>query len=374
MTFSTPPCARAATAIFALSVVSACSRGAGATADTAAASASSANGTADSAMAATPVHMAVVTRGNIAIMVSGPGRTDALDLQKIRAPFAGTLTSLQAVVGEHVGTGQVIGSIVSQPSQAAVTGAQSMLGNATTPAEKSDAERALMLARQNLVATPLRVSRGGTVIARGASQGDLVSQGDSIVSIAAAGSIVFIARIAQGDLAHVRPGQRATIALPGETTPARGIVRGLLPADTSGGMTVPVRIDLQGSPRAAGAPVQTGLFGTAQIIVGEHTQVPTVPAEAVLRDDISGVSRVALVTAKGEAHWVTVTVGATEGDRVEITSPPFTPGQRVIVSGQVGLPEGSRVREGDSNNSDGSAPASAANRASANGVAASPTP
>lgn len=326
-------------------------------------------------MSATPVHMAVVSLGNIAITVSGPGQTNALDLQKIRAPFAGTLTSLRAVVGERVGTGQIIGSIVSQPTQAAVTGAQTMLGTATTAAEKSDAERALALARQNLVATPLRVSRGGTIVARGASQGDLVSQGDSIVTIAAAGSIVFIARIAQSDLANVRPGQRATISLPGETAPVAGKVRGLLPADTSGGMTVPVRIDLQGSPRTAGAPVQTGLFGTAQIMVGEHTKVPTVPAEAVLRDDISGVSRVALVTATGKAHWVTVTTGAGQADNVEITSPSFAPGQRVIVSGQVGLPEGSRVREGNAaGDTTGRASNSATTHAIVDGSTASPTP
>lgn len=367
VTVSPPRFARAIGAIAALAAIHACSRGKGTVADSAAAT----TGAADSTAAATPVHIGAVERGNIAIVVSGPGRTDALDLQKIRAPFTGTLTSLRAVVGERVGSGQVIGSIVSQPSQAALTGAQAMVGAATTLAERNDAQRALTLARQNLVVTPLRAPRGGTVVSRGASQGDLVSQGDSIVSIASAGSIAFIARIAQSDLTHVRPGQRAMITLPGQAAPAEGIVRGLLPADTSGGMTVPVRIDLQGSPRAAGAPIQTGLFGTAQIVVGEHAGVSTVPAEAVLRDDISGISRVAVVAPDGKAHWVTVTTGASQAGRVEIASPILTPGQRVIVSGQVGLPDGSRVREGDSA---GSAPERATAHMGGNGPATTPTP
>lgn len=368
MTFSHPLSARVWGAILALAFVSACSRGTGTTPETP----GSASATVDSgATAAIPVHMAVVERGNIAVTVSGPGQTSALDLQNIRAPFTGTLTSLRAVVGERVGTGQVIGSIVSQPTQAAVTGAQAMLRAATTPAERSDAERALALARQNLIATPLRVPRGGTVVSRGASQGDLISQGDSIVSIVAAGSIIFVTRIAQADLAHVRPGQRAMITLPGETVPAAGIVRGLLPADTSGGMTIPVRIDLQGSPRAAGAPVQTGLFGTVQIIVGEHKGVSTVPAAAILRDDISGTSSLAVVAANDTARWVTVTTGATQGDRVEITSPALTPGQRVIVSGQVGLPDGSRVHESDAG---GNASDSGGTPPRAEGTATSATP
>ena len=363
LTLSSPRTVHAAVAIIVVATISACSRGAGATADS--------TSSADGAAAATPVHMATVSVGNIDITVSGPGQTNALDLQKIRAPFTGTLTSLRAVVGERVGAGQVIGSIVSQPSQAAVTGAQAMLSAASTPTERSDAARAVTLARQNLVATPLRVPRSGIIVSRGASQGDLMSQGDSIVSIAAAGSIAFIARIAQNDLVHVRPGQHATIVLPGGASPAGGIVRGLLPADSSGGMTVPVRIDLQGAPLAAGAPVQPGLFGTARIIVGAHTQVATVPAAAVLRDDISGVSSIALVAADGKAHWVTVTTGASEGDRVEITAPQLARGQRVIVSGQVGLPDGSRVAEAPAT---GGTPDSATSAGKGTGTAVSPTP
>ncbi len=318
-----------------------CSRGAGAPADSTSAPAAGA----DSGNAATPVHMALVERGNIAITVSGPGQTNALDLQKIRAPFTGTLRSFNLVVGTHVGSGQVIGAVVSQPSEAALTGAQSMLSSAATPAERSDAQRALVLARQNLVATPLRSPRAGTVMWRGASQGDLVTAGDSLASIATAGSIAFIARIAQSDLTHVRPGQQVTVTLPGRPTPVGGVVHGLLPADTSGGMTVPVRIDLQGAPSSAGVAIQTGLFGTAQIVTGELNGVAIVPSAAVLRDDITGISQIAIVASNGKAHWVTVSTGASQGTRLQITSPAMTAGDRVIVSGQVGLPEGSRVRE-----------------------------
>jgi RND family efflux transporter MFP subunit len=297
-------------------------------------------------MAATPVHMTAVQRGNIAIAVTGPGRTDALDLQKIRAPFTGSITLLRIAVGDRVGGGQVVAAVVNQPSEAALIGAEAMLRSASTPAQRSDAERALQLAKQNLVATQLRAPRAGVVVSRSASQGDLVSQGDSILTIASAGSIVFVARIAQGDLAQVRLGQRANVNLPGQLGVVPGIVHGLLPADTNSIMTVPVRIDFSTNLQTAGAPIQTGLFGTVEIIVGEKNAVPIVPAAAVLRDDISGINRVALVTQAGLTHWVNVITGATQGGNVEIKYPALTPGQRVIVSGQVGLPEGSKVREG----------------------------
>jgi RND family efflux transporter MFP subunit len=328
-----------------LAAFAACSRGSGAASagDTGAAKNDT---TPVDSLAATPVHMTVVERGNIAITVTGPGRTDALDLQKIRAPFTGILTLLRIAVGDRVGPNQVLAAIVNQPSQAALVGAETMVRSASTPAQRSDAERALVLARQNLVATQLRAPRGGVVVARSASQGDLLNQGDSILTIASAGSIVFVARIAQTDLAQVRLGQRANVNLPGQLGVVPGVVHGLLPADTNNVMTVPVRVDFSTDLQTAGAPIQTGLFGTVEIVVGERSAVPIVPASAVLRDDISGISRVALVTPKGLAHWVNVTTGATQGGKVEIKYPALAAGQRVIVSGQVGLPEGSKVREG----------------------------
>jgi multidrug efflux pump subunit AcrA (membrane-fusion protein) len=214
-----------------------------------------------------------------------------------------------------------------------------MLRSATTPTQRLDAERALELARRNLIQAPLHAPRAGVVISRGASQGDLVSQADSIVSIASANSIVFIARIAQSELARVHAGQRATIDAPGLAVQPEGTVHGLLPADTSA-MSVPVRIDLRSS-----GVVPIGIFGTAHITVGERRDVSIVPVTALLRDDINGTSRVAIVTAGNRTHWIDVSVGIQQGRNVEITSPPLAPGTRVIVSGQVGLPEGSRVRQ-----------------------------
>ena len=328
-----------------LALAAGCSRGSGANDSTAAAGAGSADG--DSAAArdsgaagATPVHMATVTKGNLAVTVSGPGRTDALDVQKVRAPFAGTIDSLRVVIGDRVQGGEEIATFVSQTSQAALNGAEVMLREATTAAQRSDAERALQLAKQALVRTKLVAPRAGVVVSRGASQGDLLSAGDSIISIASASSIVFIAHITQADLARIRPGQRATIDAPGRPVAAEGVVHGLLPADTST-LSVPVRIDLQ----IAGAPVPIGLFGTAHIIVGEKSGVSIVPVAAVIRDDVNGTSRVAVVDARGRVHWTPVSVGIQQASAVQIASPPIEPGTRVIVSGQVGLPDGSRVVE-----------------------------
>jgi multidrug efflux pump subunit AcrA (membrane-fusion protein) len=90
-------------------------------------------------------------------------------------------------------------------------------------------------------------------------------------------------------------------------------------------------------------PRALNLFGTAHVVVSEHRDVLVVPAPAVLRDDVTGVTRVATVTAQGAVHWVDVTTGVSARGLVEITAPPLPLGAPVVTSGQVGLPEGARV-------------------------------
>ena len=323
------------------------------------------------ASAATPVTMGQVTRATIAVTVTGAGETDAVQDERVRAPFNGLLVTLRPTLGEHVRQGQVIGELVSQNSEAALQGARSMLRTARTGAERADAERALALAEHDLVRTPLRAPRDGIVIARPASPGELLAEGDSVVSIAATNSMVFYADIAQSDLARVHAGQPATVQLTSRAQAIRGIVHAILPADTGSTATMRVRIDLV----PAAIPVTVGLYGTARIAVAEHDNTIVVPKPALLRDDISGVTKIALVNQQNEAQWIVVHPGLTDSTWAEIVSPLLRTGQRVITTGQVGLPDSTKVvamAPGDS----GGAPASGgggsgqAAGAQANGVGA----
>jgi len=297
---------------------------------------------------AVPVRTAPVARMTLQETVSGPGRTEALRQVRVRAPFTGTLVALRVADGDGVARGEEIAALVSRNSAAALAGARAMLDAASTAADSGDAHRALELAQRGLVQAPLRAPEGGVVLSHAANEGDLVNEGDDIVTVAVAGSVVFVAQIVQSDLARVRPGQTATVELaarPGGG-PVRGVVHAILPAASSENLSAPVRIDVAALP----GPVALGLFGTARITVGKRTGALVVPAAAVLRDDVYGTSRVAVVLPDGTARWVQVTTGIREGDAVEITAPPPSPqpalavGTPVIVAGQVGLPDGARVQ------------------------------
>jgi len=288
--------------------------------------------------AGTPVKVATVERATLALTVSGPGHTDALVQQKVRAPFKGILKELRVMDGDQVRKGQILAVLVSQESQSALTGAEALLRAARTPEEQSDARRAVQLAREGLVPAYLRAPEAGVVVSHGADEGSLVAEAQDLVSMAAGDSFVFRADIVQTDLGRIRVGQPAEVHLAIGSSTLLGKVHGILPAASANDLTAPVRIDFSSSA----PPERLGLFGTAIITVGTRQDVPVVPAPAVIRDDVTGDSHVALVS-QGKAHWQRVTTGVAQAGRVEIVQPPLESGAQVIVQGQVGLPDGAPV-------------------------------
>jgi multidrug efflux pump subunit AcrA (membrane-fusion protein) len=64
----------------------------------------------------------------------------------------------------------------------------------------------------------------------------------------------------------------------------------------------------------------------------------------VLRDDLTGIERVAVASADNKLHWQEVTTGVRSGGWVEIRQPALAPGTRVVIQGQVGLPEGAPLQ------------------------------
>lgn len=285
----------------------------------------------------TPVRVAVLALADIPVILDAPAHTEALAKVRVVAPFAGTLVSLGVAEGDRVRAGQNLGAVVARESEAAARGAQSMLREAKSPAETADARRALELATSGAISARLVSPTDGVVLARNATAGDRVTDGEELLTIAGAGSIVLLAEVSQASLAQIRAGQRATIVLAtGQKIEA--VVHGILPSADSATSTARIRLDARQS-----VPLGVGLYGSAQIVLERLEKVLVAPSPAVLRDDIRGSTSIAVVGSEGTAHWVEVRAGASSGGFTEIEGGDLAPGKRVIVSGQVGLPDGALV-------------------------------
>jgi multidrug efflux pump subunit AcrA (membrane-fusion protein) len=288
--------------------------------------------------AAIPVQTAPATVATLDRTVDAPGRTVALVQQKVRAPFAGTLVSLGVIDGDRVRRGAVVGSVFSRDSEAALAGAREMEREAKTPSEQEDARRALALAERNSVQAGLHAPVDGVVLAHAAVAGDRVTEDQEILTLADLGALVFVADVSQSALAQIRPGQAASVALAGQPRPTAGVVHDVLPQANAADFTAPVRVDFA----KGGAPPSVGLFGTAHIVIAQKAHAVVVPDAALLRDDVSGKSRIALVE-NGHARWHDAVAGIRGSAGTELLEPALQPGDLVIVAGQVGLPDGAAV-------------------------------
>ena len=286
-----------------------------------------------------PVTVATATLADLPVVVSGPGRTGSSEKLDVRAPFEGLLTDLIVADGDHVRAGQVLGWIEPQESAAAMAGAQQMMRSARTRTDRRDAERALVLARRSLVRQTLRAPEAAVVVSHQVDEGTHVNASESIVTLVPTRDIRFIAQIAQPDLMSLHAGNPATIELASRPAPFHGTVHAILPAASATDLTVPVRIDFA----AGDQPKLLDLYGVAHIVVAHHAHALVVPAQAIVRDDVTGISRVSVIDATNHAHWVRVEPGLRVGDRVELVAASFGAGARVVIAGQVGLPEGAQV-------------------------------
>jgi RND family efflux transporter MFP subunit len=287
---------------------------------------------------AVPVRLARVTRATVSEVASAPGRTAALSQQKVRAPFAGTLIELSVGDGDRVHRGDALGAIVSRDSEAALAGARQMEREARSDAEKQDGARAVALAERNLVRATISAPSDGPVLSHAAARGDRLAEDQEILTIADASSIAFLADVSQGDLGRIRPGQPVTVEVAGQPARFFGTVHDVLPGANATDFTALVRVDLRG---LSGVP-PLGLFGTARITVAEHRDAAVIPEAALVRDDLSGTTRIAIVE-DGRAHWIDVTPGLRDANGVEIAAPPLSVKQSVVVAGQIGLTEGATV-------------------------------
>lgn len=201
------------------------------------------------------------------------------------------------------------------------------------------ARAALDLARHTLGRVQVRAAFGGVVtrVFRGAGA---IVDGSALTPIAqvAAASAEFVADATERDLARIRAGQRATVALVSRSAELSGSVRTISSAlDPTTGLGV-VRVTLE----TPSAPPLIGSHGRARIVVGHREQARVLPARA-LRGAVADGAEV-VVCAGGEARVQPVRVGYRDAQRFEVLS-GLGPNDRVATDHVLGLETGTRLVE-----------------------------
>ncbi len=287
------------------------------------------------------VRTAVVRAGSVEETVGATGTTITLREYQLRSPITGVIVSFGLYNGDRVKRGEVIALVRTRESEASIQGAEEILRSSTSEKQREEAERALELARRSATTVAIRAPFDGILSNRVKNEMEVVGEGDQIATLVDPSSVVFSADVPSGSLRSIRVGQSAGVKLssfPG--APLRGRVKRIEPQVNPGDQTAKVQIELIDKP----ASLERSLFGEAAITVGEHRDVLLVPTAALLHDDENNRWEVMVVSPDSVARTVPVVVGVRKDSVAEVSSPALTARSLVIVEGQYGLPDSTKVR------------------------------
>lgn len=277
--------------------------------------------------------------GNIDNMVGTTGSFDVLRDEKVKSTIAGKVEKVSVLEGDAVQKGEVVVTVVSQESYAAIAGAAQLLNQATTEQEKKQAEDALHLAETTAALAKISAPFSGAVIHRFVTEGELVTQGTDLVEIVDPSTEYFVADVPINYIRSIRSGQSALIKIPGmNVSPLRGVVQAINPSTDPNSQSMQVRIGLGSIP----SHVTAGTFGNVQIKVGEKSSVVLVPKQAVYHDDELDQYFVWRIQGDSLALLTQVHIDLADSSRFEITS-GIKQGDVVATEGGYGLPDSTDV-------------------------------
>ena len=188
--------------------------------------------------------------------------------------------------------------------------------------------------------TTVRAPFDGVIAKRWHNPGDLVQAGssDPILRLINPSRLEITAAAPIGDLAFITVHAPARVINPAGGEPIEAVVIARPAAVEAGSVSAPVRLrPASATGLTVGLPVQVEILGP------EHSGVVTIPPAAIVREGAAAI--VMVVGADSKAHRKEVEVGVVTADAAEIRK-GVAAGEKVIVRGQNGLPDGAAVTIG----------------------------
>lgn len=199
---------------------------------------------------------------------------------------------------------------------------------------------ALTTARAQATLYTLRAPLSGQVSSVGATVGETVDTTTKIAVVANLSRLQLKISLPGDVVALVHRGQPLTFTVGGlEGRVFRTSIETVAPSVDAATGTVPALALVANSGRL----LRDDTLARVQIVTERRENVLLVPRAALLSDPDTGKSSVVTVGDDNAAHVVPVQTGLSVGGQVEIVS-GVTEGQRMIISGQYGLPDGAKVQ------------------------------
>lgn len=189
--------------------------------------------------------------------------------------------------------------------------------------------------------TSIRATASGYITQLNYQSGDYVQDGESLASIADRSSFAFLLDL-PFELRPALAGNRSVQVLLPDGTALRGTVTATLPSVDPVAQTQSIVIRTGGTQ-----PLPENLIATVRLLKTTHRHAISLPRAAVLTNETQSEFWIMQMQGDSIAVKVPVRKGLETAERVEILSPALRPGDRILLTGNYGLPDTAQVKIGE---------------------------
>ncbi|HEY9003939.1 MAG TPA: efflux RND transporter periplasmic adaptor subunit [Mucilaginibacter sp.] len=271
--------------------------------------------------AQTPVTVTTVDQSSLTDYIDLNATSVFQQKNYIKSNANGYIQQASALPGHFVNKGDVLFTVKTKEAQA--------IGNSINVLDTT-----LKFSGVNKIKSP----GPGYVSQLNHQTGDYVQDGEALATISDRSSFVFVMQMPYELRQFVKQGQNIQLTLPGGQT-VSSHVASFMPSVDTVAQTQGVVLKLNSDDQ-----IPENLVAKARIVKSEKKNTTSLPKEALLANETQTEFWVMKLINPTTAVKVPVTKGIEMGDRVEILSPKFSTEDKIVVTGNYGLPDTAKVK------------------------------
>jgi multidrug efflux pump subunit AcrA (membrane-fusion protein) len=269
----------------------------------------------------TPVTVTSVNDSTLTDYIDLNATSTTLQKNYVKSNANGYVQKVNTQLGQNVSKGQVLFTIKTKEAET--------IGNSINVLDTTFKFSGV---------NKIRASEPGYISQLSHQAGDYVADGEPLAVISDRSSFVFLMQLPYELRQYVKMGQNVDLTLPGGTK-VTGTVKSFMPSVDTVAQTQGVVLKLNSAQQ-----IPENLVAKARIIKSSKSNTISLPKSAILSNETQTEFWVMKLINPTTAIKVPVKEGIKSGDRVEILSPRFSPQDKIVISGNYGLPDTAKVK------------------------------
>lgn len=268
----------------------------------------------------TPVTIVPVTYKSVTSTVGLPATATFMNKSIIRATTTGTIEKILISPGEYINTDQLLFTIRTREAMA--------LGK--------KAQMDTSLSFKGLI--NITSHKEGVINSISYQKGDFVQEGDEMAIVSEQNSLVFILDVPFEFDKYIEKNRNCRIILP-DKREINGTITGKLPEMDIQSQTIRYVV----KPQSAGH-LPGNLIASIKLVKSTSEKALVLPKQAVLGNEAQTDFWVMKLMNDSTAIKIPISKGFENNEEVEITDPAFLSSDRIVLTGNYGLPDTAKVK------------------------------